>query len=191
VAALAAVIGLFAFSGAAFADVVTFDDLTGSGQLPDGYAGITWNDNWHYYDDFQPPYTPASGAERVYNRTSAGDFPEPAIFNFGSAVVFDGAYFAGYDITTVSFDLYYLGVLVHTSAGLIPTAVPTFLASGYGGPVDEVRVHDSGFFGVFDYYVMDDVTFHAVPEPATLTLFGAGALGLVARYRRRRTTAGN
>jgi hypothetical protein len=35
-------------------------------------------------------------------------------------------------------------------------------------------------------FVVDDVTATAVPEPATLTLVGLGALGLIRRQRRRR-----
>lgn len=177
-------------ASAASATVLTFDDLSGSGQLADGYQGITWNGQWTYYDAAQDPYNPASGAERIFNFTADGERPQDAAFSFGSAVVFDGAYFAGVDITNVNFDLYLGASLVHSSAAYSPNASPAFLASGYSGLVDKVVVHDTGFDGLYDYYVMDDVTFHsAVPEPITWALM-VGGFGMAgAALRRRRAIA--
>jgi|SRR5215469_12499462 len=168
--------------------VLTFDDLTGDGQVPNGYAGINWNDQWAYYDNSQPPYNPESGNERIYNLTSTGDRPEDAFFNFTSPVVFKGAYFAGFDITTVNFNLYDGASLVWTSAGINPTATPTFLSSNYSGPVTAVDVHDTGSSGTFDFYVMDNVTFAgttAAPEPSAIVPL-CGLLALIGLAVRRR-----
>jgi hypothetical protein len=41
--------------------------------------------------------------------------------------------------------------------------------------------------GVNSGFIMDNVVYHPVPEPASLTLFGLGAMGLAAKLRRRRS----
>ena len=54
--ALLSIMALVGSNTVAGATVVTFDDLTGHGQLPNGYAGIIWNDQWHYYNDSGPSF---------------------------------------------------------------------------------------------------------------------------------------
>ena len=102
-------------------------------------------------------------------------------FYFPSLVRFDGAYFAGLDFSTATFQLYNSGSLVATSGTLIPSSTPTFLASGYTGLVDEVRVVSDAF------RVMDNVTYNTdietVPEPSTI--LGLGLLGLGAFCNRQ------
>ena len=63
------------------------------------------------------------------------------------------AYFAGY--ASVDFNLYYQNNLVWTSATLATSGTPTFLASGYSGPVDTVGVYATAN----DFYVMDNATY--------------------------------
>jgi len=172
--------------------VITFDDLTGNGQLADGYGGVTWHNDWTYYDTPQGQYTPESGSERVYNSSNTGTRLQDSPFSFSAPVVFDGAYFAGYDVTNVSFELYLGGSLVATSASLSPSGTPAFLASGYSGLVDTVVVHDSNLFGgIYDYYVMDNVTYSTVttPEPSTVIISLFGGLGMVGFAWRRRKSA--
>lgn len=163
----------------ASATVLSFEDLSGQNVLPSNYGGLTWSDGWEYYDSSQPPYTPSSGVERVYNNNGSA----PPRFYFAAPAVFDGAYFSGYN--NASFEMYLSGSLVATSStvNLGGTGVPVWLASGYGGQVDEVRlVVSQGSF------VMDDVTFNggsAVPEPATYAMIGLGLAGLALVTRRK------
>lgn len=161
--------------------VVNFDDLTGNGGVPNGYAGMNWGGQWTYYDDVQPPYNPSSPPERVF------DFVDEGQFSFLSPVVFDGAWFSGYDFATVQFNLYLSSVLVASSSSLAPSGTPTFLGSGYAGLVDEVGVVSPSPA----FFVMDDVTYESgssTPEPASLLLVG-GAMGLLAFVARRRRRA--
>lgn len=169
------------------AGFVTFDDLTGDGALISGYGGIDWKDQWSHYDDVQEPYNPSSGTQRIYNALLQQD----AAFSFiGGPVTFNGAHVSGFDAVSVRFDMYLGGVLQASSAVLSPTSTPTFLSSGYSGLVDEVRVHGTELSGIYNYYVLDDVSFDSavapVPEPASLAVWGIGAFGAMFTARRRR-----
>lgn len=173
---LSCVLLLCVFSLVAPAAVLTFEDLTGGDLLPSNYGGLTWSNQWSYYDFPQDPYTPSSGVERVYNN----DGTPPPSFSFASPVTFNGAYFSG--SSNAQYDMYLGGILVASSASIALSNVPTFLASGYSGPVDEVRLSvQQGSF------VMDDVTFNAsaVPEPTSIGLVGLGLAGLLVRRFRR------
>ncbi|MBW8813581.1 MAG: PEP-CTERM sorting domain-containing protein [Caulobacterales bacterium] len=182
--ATAALAGALAVAGAASATVVNFDDLTGSGVVADGYGGVTWGGNWDYYDFSQSQYTAESPRTRVYSDYNLGSLEVgDTNFYFAAPAVFSGAFFSGYDLAPISFGLYNSGVLVHTSAELHISGTPQFLASGYAGPVDEVRVR-----GDRDYFVMDNVTYSAsaTPEPAAWALM-IGGFGLAGAALRRRT----
>ncbi len=172
---LIAVGAAMAVACAVNATVIDFDDLVGSGPVPDGYGGVAdWGD-WTYYDSVQPPYNPHSGATRIYN---TGD----GHFTFEDEVIFQGAWFAGYGSSggflPISFGLYIDGELVHMSDSidLLGDGVPTWLDSGYDGYIDMVKV--SGSHG---FYVMDDVTF--IPAPGAIALLGVGLAGFTRRRR--------
>jgi hypothetical protein len=84
--------------------------------------------------------------------------------------------------------MYLHDVLVATSPVITLTRSGTFLASGYGGLVDSVVVNTT-FVGYPPYYVLDDIKFQAVPEPATLGLLGTGVAAIAARVARRRRSS--
>ena len=133
---LVGVLSTVGLAATAHATVVNFDDLVGDGAVPAGYGGVSDWGSWLFYDDIQPPYNPASGAQRIYDVPGA-----PTLISFGGDRIFNGAYFAGFGVDdntgagNVHFELYNDSVLVWTSASLDPSDAPTFLASGYGGLV--------------------------------------------------------
>ncbi len=180
---ISAVLGLTCLSGlpvaqaAALTTVVNFDDLPGDNAgvdvpVPDGYGGIKWDNQWNYYGTVQSPFTPASGTKRVYTRKAEADF-----FFQTAPVIFNGAFFSGFNQSAPHFDLFLQGQLVASSQTLSISDVPAFLNSGYSGLVDQVRVIQSLQAPA---YVMDDVTYTtstSIPSPALLPgLIGLGVV---------------
>ena len=168
----------------AAATVLTFDDITSDGTVAANYGGLDWSTgNWFAFGGDEAPYTPHSGTVRVTSGFDADD--AATAIGLGAGRTFQGAWFAGLEGATVTFQLYDHGTLVATSATLDPSATPTWLASGYDGLVDEVIV-SSPFQAL---YVMDDFTFSdAVPEPASIAQLLGGVLLLGAAARRRANT---
>ncbi|MBL8065106.1 MAG: PEP-CTERM sorting domain-containing protein [Chthonomonadaceae bacterium] len=169
--------GVMAFS-TSHAIVVNFDDLVGDNiAVPLNYSGIADMSNWTYYNFDQPPYNPSSGTCRVYNIGNSN-------ITMGQDVIFGGAFFNGYGtangFSPISFEMYDNGNLVATSGSidLAGNGTGQFLASGYNGVVDQVKV-----LGTSGFYIMDDFTYDVVPEPASMLVLGGG---LVAILRRRK-----
>jgi hypothetical protein len=167
-------------AGGASAVVVNFDDLVGQDVVPSGYGGIDWP-GWYYYDFDQFPYNPSSPPCRVYNYT------DPRFF-FMTDSYFEGAFFNGYgsangfkDVTLYG---YYQGNLVGVSQTLplFGDGNGSFLNSGFADKlVDEVYV--DGYPG---FFIMDDVTYEPVPEPATASLLAGGLLSIFGLALKRR-----
>jgi len=149
------------FSAPAFAQqtVLDFDNLTGFAPMPAGYGGIADWGSYAHSDLPDPNYPPASGNTYIL---SVG-LPKPILI--GAELIFDGASFAGQQLPfqKVWFELYHKSALVHTSAKITATLPHTWLNSGYGGLVDEVRIEYDGV----NVFCVDDFTY-TIPGPVAL-----------------------
>jgi hypothetical protein len=167
--------------------VLNFDDInTTSGvvSMPSGYGGLSWPDStggWGFLGNGL--YSPLSPPNRVlFSRNHESGIAESVVTFIGGPKVFDGAFFSGFH--DVQFNLYSGATLVATSSVLSFGEVnggPTFLGSGYAGPVDKV-----GIIGDRSYFVMDNFTFEQVPEPSILLLLGISAISLLG-YRKAKS----
>lgn len=182
--ASATLAALGGFTPIASADVLGFDDIGAYGSVPANYGGLDWSaSTWLAFDDVAgDPFAPHSGSWQL--AADFGSSDANTTIRFLTDSIFDGAWFSGYDDSSVGFHLYLDGALVGTSALLSTTGSAAFLASGYAGLVDTVVVTS----GQHAFYAMDDFTFRqavaAVPEPQTWALMFAG-LGVVATLARR------
>ena len=168
----------------ASATTATFDDIGAAGALPASYAGLDWSaGGWSFTDALQSPYTPHSGQFAAYTNWDTTD--DSSLIRFSTPSSLQGAWFAGLGGATVTFELYYQGLLVATSPTLDPGSTPSYLASGYTGVIDSLRIASPGHGS----FVMDDLGYTAVapvPEPQTYALMLAG-IGIVFIAVRRRS----
>lgn len=130
--------------------ILNFDELSGQGNLPTNYGGLTWESNWGYYDWPQSPYNPSSNPTRVYNNSNPDAWID--FSSLGQPVQFVGASFAGSN--SVYFEGYRNGVLIGTSNILSLSSTPSFLYANFGHMVDKVIVNVSP-----GSFVMDDLTY--------------------------------
>jgi hypothetical protein len=178
----AGLMALIALVSGVSATVVNFDDLKGDGSLAAiSYAGMSWDEHWSYYDWEQSPYTPHSGAERIYSHNWGG------WFGFSNPVDFNGAWFSG-DGTSCYFDGYLDGAKVGTSASVATSSTPAFLKADFPSKVNKVNIVCNNY----NYFVVDDITYddNVTPAPefpsvALPVVMIVGMLGAVMVFRKQ------
>jgi hypothetical protein len=156
------------------ATTLTFDDLHGAGAMPAGYAGLTWDPQWNYYDAPQPPYNPSSGATRLYTHNFGG------WIKFGSDVTFNGSWVASSNAgQQMYWEGYQDGVKLFESIHLAGGA-QQYINVNWAG-VDEVRFVSTAY----DFFIIDDLSFTtSVPDSApTALLFGLAGCIVIAWRR--------
>jgi hypothetical protein len=191
-----------AASATAQTTIVGFDDLpvntSFDNPMPTGYGGIDWQGaDWYYLtcgvvfncptpgpDPY--PYTPHSfpGMATVGYDVNGTNLQQ---FGFvGGPKVFNGAWVTTFDNDIFGYVLMLNGNVVHTTPIMTSNAAPSFAASGYSGPVDQVIIVSSDIGD----WAIDDLSYTAlpVPEPGTLPMMASAlaVFGALLHRRRRR-----
>jgi len=180
--------------GNANASIVTFDDIS-TGQIPSGYAGLTWgtstidsyNGNTGYWSVNSGSYAiPHSGSQFVFNTWG----PNNLSFSFSSPTLFNGAWFAtaGSDPNNQATQVRLSDNLGNVTGWLPLQSAPQFLTANFSGSTT-IYVERQGAANDSNgaWYTMDDVTYNgraSVPLPASLLLFAPAMAGLAVIRRR-------
>ena len=117
--------------------------------------------------------------------------------SFSSPLKSFGADFVSLDPAVTQLDIFATlgGVPTFTGSVVLDTALEIKFFGILANPADANPLFDSIVIttllapGVTSGFIMDNVRFEAVPEPASLTLLGSGAMALLARRRARRNAA--
>ncbi|OIJ40291.1 PEP-CTERM sorting domain-containing protein [Massilia timonae] len=171
----------------AAAAVLDFDDIVGPdgfAAVPGNYGGLDWSaSGLNVFTAQGAPFTPHSGLGQVTTDWIDGG-PIANTIRFLAPTVFNGAWFSGYEDSSVTFDLYFAGRLVASSDALQLSGTSAFLDAGWDGAIDSVVVRT----GAQGSYAMDDFSFvdpAQVPEPGMPALMLAGLGGLLILRRKQ------
>jgi MYXO-CTERM domain-containing protein len=189
------------------ASILHFDDLSNFQAVPNGYGGLNWNNFLAIDKDFYPNSGYDNGNVSSEN-TVFNDLEAPAyVFaaTASSTFTFNGAYLTGAWNNNLQIEVrgYLDGNQVITTtviASSPSTTSPTFYSFNYSG-IDQLEFisfggTDAGLGGGGTFFAMDNFTFNepigptaGTPEPASLAIWGLGALGVAAVGRARRRKA--
>jgi len=189
-----ALTGFMANSGESSAAILTFEGLS-DGAIANGYGGLNWNNmyalNATIYQPSGYKNGRVSGDNVAYNGFGTTATVTDGLFTF------DGAYFTGAwnDGLNIRIQGYAGATLLYDTTIVVNTSGPTYFNAGYQN-IDKLvfdsfgGVDNPAYVGGGVHFAMDNFSINessSVPEPATLTMFGLGALGFgFAGYRRRK-----
>lgn len=171
-------------SSTALATVIDFDDLSGdfTETIPSGYQGLHWENMGSIRSDAFPGSGYEAGTISQTNTAFNRDGGTVAISKVDAGSFhFVGAFFTSAWIEQeISFEGYRSGQLLYSTptSFVIDTFTPLWVQLGWGG-IDTLFIYNSSA----TQWAMDDMV---IPEPASLALFGASAMGLMFARRRKR-----
>jgi hypothetical protein len=162
-------------------------------QIPDGYGGFHWDPNFYNVNNgyLQTNYGFSYGAPSGGAAFNAFDGRQVSLWR-DTPFTFEGAYFStwGNDDQYSNMSSLTVTILAYDSQnqllGTIESSLPAdqFIFVGADIPnVSKLVFDNDGISG--HRWLMDDLTYEAVPEPASLIISGSGisALFFVARSR--------
>lgn len=179
----------------AAAGQINFDDLAGGGSaVPSNYQGFTWDSNWFVYDQgsysgYGNSITFPSSPNVAYNGfgvIEADLFASaPTVFNDAQFSTWAGDNsFQSYSSSSITVEGWNGATLEWTVSENLGV---DFADLAFGSaPVTELKFLNDGSAG--QWWLVDNINYGstAVPEPITLSLFGAGLAGAVAMRRRKK-----
>ncbi len=172
-------------SATSFAEVINFDDLSGdfTEAIAGGYQGLNWDNMSSIRSDAFPGSGYEAGTVSQTNTAYNRDGGTVAISKAGEGTFdFVGAFFTSAWVEQeIAFEGYQNGQLLYSTATsfVLDTITPLWVELGWAG-IDTLIIYNSSG----TQWAMDDMV---VPEPASLVLFGASAMGLMLVRRRKRS----